>query len=285
MDCPCRNSAGCGRGCAEEDAARGKEEENMALTKEQVKAYLDRIGVAEAPDRTWKTLAMVQEGHLTHIPYENLDILRGVPLDLTEEGLFRKLVERKRGGYCFEQNGLLYAALTGMGFSVTQFCGRFIDGTPETVQDRRHRVLRVEADDGVFICDVGVYGESPRKPLRFMEEEIQSDGICEYRYLRDPFYGWVECQRERGKDWKWVYGFTEEPWLSYDFEQPSFFCEKHPASLFNTFRKVGIFRGKASLTYLGDVFTEYEDAAVRRRETVPEERAAEYLRDYFGLEL
>lgn len=257
----------------------------MAWTTEQVEEYLGRIGFQGQPDHSFQTLAAIQRGHLEHIPYENLDILRGVPLSLEEDALFEKLVRQKRGGYCFEQNGALYAALRGLGFPVEQFCGRFIDGKPETVQDRRHRVLKVTAEDGVFICDVGVYGESPRRPLRFAENEIQGDGICEYRYLRDPFYGWVECQRERGKDWKWVYGFTEEPWLSYDFEQPSFFCEKNPASLFNTFRKVGIFQGKASLTYIGRVFTVYEDAAVKRREEVPEERAAVYLRDYFGLEL
>ena len=257
----------------------------MALTQEQLGAYLSRIEFTGVPGRGYDTLAAVQRGHLTHIPYENLDILRGVPLSLEEDALFDKLVARGRGGYCFEQNGLLYAALCAMGFSVTQFCGRFIDGCPETVQERRHRVLRVEAEEGAFICDVGVYGESPRRPLRFVENEVQTDGICEYRYLRDPFYGWVECQRERGKDWKCVYGFTEEPWLSYDFQQPSFFCEKSPDSRFNTFRKVGIFQGKASLTYLDKVFTVYEDAAVVRREEVPEERSADYLREYFGLEV
>ena len=161
----------------------------MALTKEQLRLYLERIGAPEAValGRSFAALAAVQQGHLTHIPYENLDILRGVPLSMEEDALFDKMVTRRRGGYCFEQNGLLYAALCALSFSVTQFCGRFIDGHPETVQERRHRVLKVEAEDGMFICDVGVYGESPRKPLRFAEEEIQTDGICEYRYLRDPF--------------------------------------------------------------------------------------------------
>ena len=80
-----------------------------------------------------------------------------------------------------------------------------------------------------------------------------------------------------------MYGFTEEFWRSYDFVQPSFFCERHPASLFNTFRKVGIFQGKASLTYIDDVFTVYQEGKIQRRETVPEDQAPAYLEGYFGL--
>ena len=257
----------------------------MALTDSQLQAYFRRIGYTGTPDHTYQTLTQIQKAHLNHIPYENLDILQGVPLSLDEEHLFTKMVTNHRGRYCFEQNGLFYAALTGLGFSVTQFCGRFIDGEPKVIQDRRHRVLRVEAEDGVFICDVGVYGESPRRPLRLVEGEIQGDGLCQYRYLKDDFYGWVECQKERGQGWKWVYGFTEEPWRSYDFEQPSFFCEKHPQSIFNTIRKVGIFREEQSLTYIDDVFTIYAMGQILYRETVPEEYAADYLSRHFGIQL
>lgn len=257
----------------------------MALTKEQLELYFQRIGYGGVPDRTSATLGAIQQAHLDHIPYENLDLLAGVPLSLEEQDLFDKMVVRRRGGYCFEQNGLLYSVLTSLGFPVTQYCGRFIDGEPQVIQERRHRVLRVEAEDGVFICDVGVYGESPRRPLRFVANQVQTDGIAQYKYLRDDFYGWVECQREHGKDWKWVYGFTQEPWLSYDFVQPSFFCEKNPASLFNTIRKVGIFQGKASLTYIDNVFTVYQEGKIQRREEVPEAQAGAYLKTYFGLEV
>lgn len=81
-----------------------------------------------------------------------------------------------------------------------------------------------------------------------------------------------------------MYGFTEEPWNSYDFEQPSFFCERHPRSIFNKVRKVGIFRGEQSLTYIDDVFTIYALGKILYRETVPEEYAADYLARHFGLE-
>lgn len=100
----------------------------MALSQAQLDAYFQRIGYTGKPDRTSQTLAAIQQAHMDHIPYENLDILKGIPLSLEEGHLFDKMVVRRRGGYCFEQNGLLHAALKGLGFSVTQFCGRFIDG-------------------------------------------------------------------------------------------------------------------------------------------------------------
>lgn len=254
----------------------------MAFSEEKLKKYFERIEYTGPTDRTSETLSGIQKAHLEHIPYENLDILAGIPLSLDEDYLYDKMVTRKRGGYCFEQNGLLLAALQGLGFEVTQYCGRFIIGEVG-ISDRRHRVLRVEADDGVFISDVGVYGESPRKALHFAEGEVQSDGLCEYRYVRDDFYGWIEQQKENGKDWKNIYGFTEEPWLTRDFIQPSFFCEKHPESAFSTIRKVGIFRGEESLTYIDNVFTIYAQGKIVRREEFPESKASDILEQYFNL--
>ena len=257
----------------------------MGYTQEQIKKYFERIEFNGVADRTSKTLSAIQSAHLEHIPYENIDILNGIALSLDENDLFDKMVTEKRGGYCFEQNGLLLAVLQGLGFEVTQFCGRFILG--ETgIADRRHRVLRVKADDGVFICDVGVYGESPRKCLRFVENEIQNDGICEYKYIKDDFYGWIECQREQGKDWKNIYGFTTEEWLSNDFVQPSFFCEKHPESAFTGILKAGIFRGKKSLTFIDKDFTVYADAKVQMKKTIlSAEETQKVLSENFNLDI
>lgn len=256
----------------------------MGFSKEQLAAYFERIGYSGENDGTSKTLSAIQKAHLEHIPYENIDLLNGVPLSMDEDYLFDKMVTRKRGGYCFEQNGLLLGALEGMGFEVVQFCGRFILG--ETgISDRRHRVLKVTAKDGVFIADVGVYGESPRAVLEFVEGKVQTDGLCEYKYRRDPFYGWVECQKEKGKDWKDIYGFTEEPWLTRDFIQPSFFCEKHPESAFTSFHKVGIFSGKDSLTFIDHTFTVYADGKIQHREEIKDEDIPALLKEKFNLVL
>lgn len=151
----------------------------------------------------------MQRQHLLYIPYENLDLLNGVPLSLTPEGLFQKIVLDHRGGYCFELQGAFYYLLKGLGYEVKQYAGRFMD-EPGVIQMRRHRILVVSLSGKRYVCDVGVRSESSRIPLELTEGLEQRDGISLYRYEKDPFYGWVLMQKEPGKAWKPLLGFTEE---------------------------------------------------------------------------
>ncbi len=117
-----------------------------------IDAYLERIGLRGRP-----TLAQVHRAHLTSIPFENLDPQRGVPVSLVPEDLERKLVDERRGGYCFEQNLLLKAALEELGAEVELMLARVRVGAPPgAVRPRSHLVLRVEADGWVDL-----YGFDP----------------------------------------------------------------------------------------------------------------------------
>lgn len=72
-----------------------------------LRSYLDRIGFAGEAHADLETLRRLHRGHVETIPYENLDVQFGVPVDRTPEAAFEKLVYRKRGGWCYEMNGLL----------------------------------------------------------------------------------------------------------------------------------------------------------------------------------
>lgn len=74
-----------------------------------------------------ETMSGLQWAHITHIPYENLDILAGIPLSLKVENLFQKIIVRKRGGFCFELQGLYKELLESIGFRVVQYSARFIN--------------------------------------------------------------------------------------------------------------------------------------------------------------
>lgn len=256
----------------------------MIYTKKQIKQYLDRIQYGGSIALNEQTLRGLQIAHLIHIPYENLDILNGIPLSLEPEGLFHKMITKKRGGYCFELNGLYSNLLESLGFRVMNYIGRFIVGHT-SIQMRRHRVLKVEGKDGIFICDVGVRREATRIPLRFVEGEVQSDGISEYKLDRDDFFGWILWQRESGKDWKQIYGFTEEPQLDIDFVMPSFFCEQHPASEHNVFRKISIFTENSQIGLVDDELQVYQNARVDQRKKLQSaEEISEALSTIFGIE-
>src|SRR2546423_1768964 len=104
-------------------------------------AYLARIGLRGRP-----TIREVHRAHLTSIPFENLDPYCGIPVSLALDDLARKLVSRRRGGYCFEQNLLLKAALEALGAQVDLLLARVRAGAaPGVTRPRTHLVLRVRA--------------------------------------------------------------------------------------------------------------------------------------------
>lgn len=253
------------------------------FTEEQINLYLRRIGCADVHAPDLEFLRRLQYNHLLYVPYENLDPMNGVPLSLASEDLFTKIILHDRGGFCFELQGLFCHLLVSLGYRVTQYAGRFMD-VPGQIQMRRHRVLVVDLDSRQYVCDVGVRSESPRIPLEFSEGKIQSDAISEYRYHRDSFYGWVLEQKESGKPWKPLLGFTEEVQVNDDYIMPCFFCEKHPDSTFNKFMKISRFTPDSSLTIVENTFKVYRHGCVIKRQVLESRTAVKAsLRDTFGI--
>lgn len=226
-------------------------------TKEQLTQYFERINYSGTTDKCLENLTLLQKGHLYNIPYENLDQMNGIPLSLTPEGVFEKIVTHHRGGYCFENQGLLCYALRTLGYEVVQYAGRFMN-EPGIIQMRRHRILVVTIDDKKYVCDVGMRSETSRIPLELCEGLVQTDGVGEYKYVKDDFYGWVIMQKLPGKEWKPLYGFTEEVQVDDDFVMPSFFCEKHPDSPFNTIMKIAIYTPDSNLNIVDNEYKVYK---------------------------
>lgn len=257
--------------------------QEIKYSKAQIRAYLRRIHWCGTEAASLQNLTAMQRQHLLCIPYENLDLLNGVPVSLTPEALFQKIVLDHRGGYCFELQGAFYYLLKGLGYEVKQYAGRFMD-EPGVIQMRRHRILVVSLSGKRYVCDVGVRSESSRIPLELTEGLEQSDGISRYRYEKDPFYGWVLMQKEPGKAWKPLLGFTEEEQIDADYVMPSFYCEKHPDSTFNKFMKISIFTPDSDLTIVGNTFKVYRSGrVVKHQELRTNQEAVALLEDTFGI--
>ena len=253
------------------------------LTEQQLSQYFDRIQINRLLSKDIESLTYLHRQHLYHIPYENLDLMNQVPLSLNRSDLFEKIILRKRGGYCFELQGLFCELLQTMGFHVRQYAARFMD-MPGHIQMRRHRILVVQIDSKRYVCDIGVRSESPRIPLELCEGTIQTDGISQYRYQWDAFYGWVLWQKEPGKGWKHILGFTEEPQIDVDYEMPSFYCEQHPDSTFNKYMKISIFDENSNYALVGNTYTVYRGGKVVQRFVVENEaQAKKLLADVFQI--
>ncbi|HZJ56794.1 MAG TPA: arylamine N-acetyltransferase [Clostridia bacterium] len=256
----------------------------MKNQKPDVAAYLNRIGYDGPLDGSAKALAKIQEGHLHSIPYENFDIMAGIPLSLEVTDLLDKIVYRGRGGYCFELNALYKWLLEELGYPTISFFARFWRDEPNAPPKRRHHVLKVEAQGEYYLCDVGVGGIVPRWPIKMVEGLIHRQGDESYRLELDDYYGWVLCELKDGK-WEWLYSFTEEPQLPKDYIMASFWCEKSPDSIFIEDAMVAVRTKEGRNTIAGKEFRIFIGDEVHTFVPKTVEEFTDALIEYFGLDI
>lgn len=254
------------------------------MKKLQIQQYLRKLQLNDfEPAVNLATLTKLQDAHLKYIPYENFDCLNGKITSLKRQDMFNKVIMHNRGGICFELNGLYNWLLESLGFDVTSYSARFIDKM-ETYQLRRHRVMCVALGEKRYLTDVGVNSESPRVPLEITEGLIQSDSISQYKFTRSEFWGWLLWQKEHGKIWKRLFGFTEEPQIDKDFITASFWCDAHPDSPFIKSKKLSIFREDCNITIRGNYLKFYLGGRVKYRYKINTgAELKEILWEYFGI--
>ena len=211
-----------------------------------VEAYLDRIAYRGPHKASPESLHELHAAHTLAVPFENLDIHLGRPISLDPASLFDKIVRRRRGGYCFELNGLFSLLLERMGFSLRHLMARVLWGQAG-VGPLSHRVLLVETDGKRWIADVGFGGNGliAAIPLAFGHEEQQY--ADRFRVMSDQ--EGVDRGEERGecrggyrpgyridclvKDaWEPMYSFTTESYLPVDYTYANYYHSHSPESLF-----------------------------------------------------
>jgi N-hydroxyarylamine O-acetyltransferase len=254
-----------------------------AACDKKIRAYLKRIGFEGTAKANFITLHRLQRRHLMTVPYENLDIMRGVPLSLEIEKLYEKIVVRGRGGYCFELNGLFAWLLKGLGFGVKEYFSRYLRDEP-TVPMRRHRVLHVSCADGDFLTDVGVGAVVPREPLPLVLGKISEQNGEQYKLEKDNFLGYVLCEWHKG-EWRQVYAFTTDPQLDIDFVATSYYCEAHPESCFRTMDMVHLFTENGRKSVAAREFKHFTPTGARVITPASEEEYEALLEREFGISL
>ena len=142
---------------------------------------MERIGYTGAREPSARVLAELHRAHMLAVPFENLDIHLGVENVLDPEHVFDKIVARRRGGWCYELNGLFALLLEALGFSVTRHSAAVVLSEPPS-PDFAHLTLRVDLDRP-WLADVG-FGASFTRPLRFDEEDDQERDGRRYRLAR-----------------------------------------------------------------------------------------------------
>lgn len=260
-------------------------------------AYCSRIGYR---GERAATLAVLRELHALHpsaIAFENLNPLLGLPVRLDLATLREKLIRNGRGGYCYEHNTLLRAALDSLGFQVTSLGARVIWNRPmDAITARTHMLLLIDLPEGRFIADVGFGGQTLTAPLRFEIDTTQttphepfrliayrnSNGERETRDIRDE-YVLQTCIRGQ---WRALYRFDLTPQYPVDQELTSWYLSHHPESQFTTTLRVARAGARRRYALLNNELTVHElDAPSRTRLLTSETELRETLQSTFGIAL
>jgi N-hydroxyarylamine O-acetyltransferase len=246
-----------------------------------IEAYLKRINYAGSRAPTADTLIEVHRAHMLSVPFENLDIHFGRPIVLGEDKIIHKIVERRRGGFCYELNGAFCALLRALAFEVSMLSAEVArpDGSFDPPFD--HMALLVELDEP-WLADVG-FGDSFREPLRLTDREQQQQGGDAYRLNEDGEYLILE-RREAGV-WNSQYRFTLQPYRLKDFAGMCHHHQTSPESTFTQRRTCTLATPDGRITVTGMRLITTIRGEKQERELAGDHEWRAALREHFGIEL
>jgi len=248
----------------------------MKATNFNLTDYLSRIGFDGEVGVDVATLTQLMQKQLRSIPFENTEVQAGRIPSLTPEEIYTKVLTNRRGGYCYEINGIFAMALTAIGFE-----WHFAGARPMTYAVRRpktHMVVIVRIDGRDYLCDTGFGGYALRAPMMIEAGEITQDGDRFRLELIDGEY--VLSSLVQG-EWQRQYGFAMQPQEWIEFSLANYFNATHPDTIF-TQKKLAIMQTPNGRKILVDNELKLiEDGKLERLE-VDYERA---LKEHFGLNL
>jgi N-hydroxyarylamine O-acetyltransferase len=242
-----------------------------------VAAYLARIGAARPAAPTSASLAALHRAHVQSVPFEDYDIHTGVTISLESDSLERKIVQRRRGGYCYELNGLFGALLRELGFAVTLVAAFSLDDDGTRGPDVDHLLLLVEAVDGNWVVDVGNGARwpqpVPRRPGVHGRVQVYRDGDV-----------WWTTERRGDGSWERGWAWTPQPRQLADFAERNRYQQYDPASDFVGRRVAALATPTGRISLVNGVFAELTNGA-RTERTVSAAEEWALLADRFGIVL
>lgn len=194
-------------------------------------AYFRRIGYDGPRTATLATVQAIIQHHTQTIPFENLNPFLRLPVKLELKALQTKLVYSRRGGFCFEQNGLLRQVLLALGFQSKPLGGRVVWGRPPGyLPPRSHMIQLLTIDAERYIVDVGFGGMTPTAPIRLVPDLVQETPHEPYRFVTDGEDFILEALI--GESWRALYRFDLAEQRPADYELSNFWVCHHPDSHF-----------------------------------------------------
>jgi N-hydroxyarylamine O-acetyltransferase len=219
--------------------------------------------------------------HLLAVPFENLSIHSGEPIVLEDGALFDKVVRRRRGGFCYELNGLFACLLRALGFDVTMLSAGVANREGKFGPDFDHMALLVRLSER-WLADVG-FGDSFREPLLLDERAEQIEGQRAYRIDDAGSDGLTLQQRGEGGAWEAQYRFRLEPHVYADYAGMCHHHQTSPESHFTQRRLCSLATPDGRLTLSNMRLITTRGGERQERELADEREHAEALHRHFGI--
>ena len=246
-------------------------------------AYLRRIGLDDAPPATLSGLATLMTAHLHTVPFENLGIQLGHGVTLDPDHLFDKIVRRRRGGYCYELNGMFGRLLDALGFTRRPVSARVWYRDPPETPGLTHTLNVVTLAEGEVLADVGFGGTTARGPVPFKEGAEVTDADGAVRLRAYPPHG-VLLERETPAGWQPQFSTDGREAYPADAALGSHFMSTHPSSHFVTGVVVGLFAPEGRDGLVGRTLTVRRGWETEQR-VLNDDEVRTALTDRFGLDL
>jgi N-hydroxyarylamine O-acetyltransferase len=247
-----------------------------------IDAYLERIGYAGPRTPTLETLIQLHRAHLLSVPFENLDIALGRRIEPSIDAFFDKIVRDRRGGFCYELNGLFAWLLGRLGFAATMLSARVWNGDrPGPEFD--HMALLVELDRGRVLADVG-FGDSFLEPLPLGEPGPGIHQGTTYR-VSGAHPELVLERRKQGGEWERQYIFSLTSRHLSEFAAMCAYHQTSPASHFTRNSVCSIATPSGRVTISGRRAITTSGAGRDERAIADAEQYRELLANWFGIDL
>lgn len=258
--------------------------EGMYAPIPDVAGYLKRISLDAMPGATLAGLNQLVYAHQRTIPFENLDVCEfHRPISLEIPVLYQKIIENKRGGYCFELNALFHGLLTACGFK-SQACAVRIQRGKDYIAMPLHRANLVDIGGTFYFCDVGYGGPQPGGALALIDGFEKT--ICGHSYRSESLDDsrWMLHMYNDGR-WAPFMELTTLKMEPIDFIPTSFYCSNSPDSIFTSLRFINIRLPEGSVSILGDDYTRSEKGVKTQKKITSDEEFYRILADEFGISL
>ena len=249
-----------------------------------VARYLERIQYDGRLTPTMEILNTLQRQHVLHIPFENLDIHYKTPINLDINHIFEKVVGRKRGGFCYELNGLFFELLMSIGFNVKMVSARVFNNEQQTISaEFDHLAIIATIASMDYLVDVG-FGEFALQPLKIELEKNQNDPRGAFRIEKyDGTY--YKVSKLTGDQWIIEYIFSLKERQLDEFKEMCQYHQTSPQSHFTQNKLCSLATENGRITLTTDKIKIKEGDTITERALKSEEDFLSALEEYFNISL